>query len=161
MERTAIVNRSTKETVISIELNLDGSGRAAVNTGIGFFDHMLESFARHGFFDLQVTVNGDLDVDTHHTVEDTGIVLGKAISQALGDKRSIRRYGSVMLPMDEALVLCALDLSGRPYLVYDASLAVERIGAFETQMVKEFFYAVTVSAGMNLHIRSTVTTPII
>ena len=117
MERTAIVNRSTKETVISIELNLDGSGRAAVNTGIGFFDHMLESFARHGFFDLQVTVNGDLDVDTHHTVEDTGIVLGKAISQALGDKRSIRRYGSVMLPMDEALVLCALDLSGRPYPV--------------------------------------------
>lgn len=153
MERTAIVNRSTKETVISIELNLDGSGRAAVNTGIGFFDHMLESFARHGFFDLQVTVNGDLDVDTHHTVEDTGIVLGKAISQALGDKRSIRRYGSVMLPMDEALVLCALDLSGRPYLVYDASLTVERIGAFETQMVKEFFYAVTVSAGMNLHIK--------
>lgn len=153
MERTAIVNRSTKETVISIELNLDGSGRAAVNTGIGFFDHMLESFARHGFFDLQVTVNGDLDVDTHHTIEDTGIVLGKAISQALGDKRSIRRYGSVMLPMDEALVLCALDLSGRPYLVYDASLAVERIGAFETQMVKEFFYAITVSAGMNLHIK--------
>lgn len=153
MERTAIVNRSTKETVISIELNLDGSGRAAVNTGIGFFDHMLESFARHGFFDLQVTVNGDLDVDTHHTVEDTGIVLGKAISQALGDKRSIRRYGSVMLPMDEALVLCALDLSGRPYLVYDAALSVERIGAFETQMVKEFFYAITVFAGMNLHIK--------
>ena len=119
MNRTAAITRSTNETNIQLTLGLDGSGRADIHTGIGFFDHMLNSFARHGFFDLSVTVNGDLEVDTHHTIEDTGIVLGQAIRQAAGDKKGIARYGHSVLPMDEALALCALDLCGRPYLVYD------------------------------------------
>ena len=122
MERTSVVSRNTKETEIQISLNLDGSGKADIQTGIGFFDHMLNSFARHGFFDLTVKVKGDLEVDTHHTIEDTGIVLGQAIKQAVGDKKGIVRYGSQILPMDESLVLCALDLCGRPYLVYDLDL---------------------------------------
>lgn len=151
--RTAEVTRTTKETDISLTLGLDGRGGAAVDTGIGFFDHMLNSFARHGFFDLECKVRGDLYVDCHHTIEDTGIVLGEAIREALGEKKGIRRYGSFLLPMDEALVLCAMDLSGRPYLVFDASFTADRVGYFDTEMVKEFFYAVAYSAGMNLHIR--------
>lgn len=153
MERTAKITRNTNETKISMYLNLDGSGKAQIHTGIGFFDHMLNSFARHGFFDLDVTVQGDLEVDTHHTIEDTGIVLGEAIRQAVGDKKGIARYGSFLLPMDEVLVLCALDLCGRPYLVYDLQLDREKVGELETEMVREFFYAVSYGAGMNLHIK--------
>lgn len=153
MNRTATVTRDTKETRIALTLNLDGSGNAEIATGIGFFDHMLNSFARHGMFDLTLTVDGDLEVDTHHTVEDTGIVLGKAIKEAVGDKKGMQRYGSALLPMDEALLLCALDLCGRPYLVYDLKLDRERVGEFETEMVREFFYAVSYGAEMNLHIK--------
>lgn len=153
MSRCAKINRKTSETEIEIILELDGKGEASVDTGIGFFDHMLNSFARHGLFDLKVSVKGDLHVDCHHTVEDTGIVLGEAIKEALGDKKSIKRYGSFLLPMDETLVLCAIDLSGRPYLVYDADFAVERVGYLDTEMVKEFFYAISYSAGMNLHMK--------
>lgn len=153
MERSAQITRVTRETDIALSLNLDGTGKAEIHTGIGFFDHMLNSFARHGFFDLKLEVKGDLEVDTHHTIEDTGIVLGTAIKKALGDKKSIKRYGSMVLPMDEALILCAIDLSGRPYFCYDVKLTAERVGTFETEMVKEFFYAVSYAAEMNLHIR--------
>lgn len=153
MGRCAKVNRKTGETDIEIILELDGTGKSSVDTGIGFFDHMLTSFARHGLFDMTVKVKGDLHVDCHHTVEDTGIVLGEAIKKALGDKKSIKRFGSFMLPMDETLVLCAVDLSGRPYLVFDGQFNSERVGYFDTEMVKEFFYAVSYSAGMNLHLK--------
>ncbi len=153
MERQATIHRVTKETDISLTLNLDGSGTASVSTGIGFFDHMLNSFARHGFFDLDLKVRGDLQVDTHHTVEDVGMVLGQAILQAVGDKAGIRRFGSQILPMDESLVLCSLDLCGRPYLGYDLSLDRERVGDFETEMAREFFYAISYGAMMNLHLR--------
>lgn len=153
MGRCAKVNRKTGETDIEIILELDGTGKASVDTGIGFFDHMLISFARHGLFDMTVKVKGDLHVDCHHTIEDTGIVLGEAIKEALGDKKSIKRFGSFMLPMDETLVLCAIDLSGRPYLVFDGTFNSERVGYFDTEMVKEFFYAVSYSAGMNLHLK--------
>lgn len=151
--RTADCVRKTKETDISMKLNLDGSGRSDIQTGIGFFDHMLEGFARHGFFDLDVCVKGDLEVDTHHTIEDTGIVLGTAIREAVGDKQGIRRFGSCILPMDETLVLCAIDLSGRPYLAFDGTFTAERVGGMDTEMVREFFYAVSYSAGMNLHLK--------
>ncbi len=151
--RVAKVVRKTKETDITLELNLDGSGQAEINTGIGFFNHMLNSFAKHGFFDLKVTVIGDLEVDCHHTIEDVGIVLGQAIKEAVKDKAGIKRYGSFMLPMDEALVLSAMDLSGRPYFVYDVNLTTERVGYMDTEMVKEFFYAISYSALMNLHIK--------
>ena len=151
--RTARIERKTKETDIVLELNLDGTGKAEVSTGIGFFDHMLYSFARHGFFDLNLTVKGDLWVDCHHTIEDVGIVLGQAVKEALGDKAGITRYGQSLLPMDETLCLCAIDLSGRPYLNFDMNFTVERVGEFDTEMVKEFFYAVSYSAGMNLHIK--------
>lgn len=153
MAREAIIERKTKETDIKLELNLDGTGFSHINTGIGFFDHMLTSFARHGFFDLKLTVTGDLYVDGHHTVEDVGIVLGQAIKSAVGDKKGIKRYGSTMLPMDDALLLCAIDLSGRPYLVYDVNLSVDRIGYMDAELVREFFYAISYSAGMNLHIK--------
>ena len=153
MERQATIHRVTKETDISLTLNLDGSGTASISTGIGFFDHMLNSFARHGFFHLDLKVRGDLQVDTHHTVEDVGIVLGQAIQQAVGDKAGIRRFGSQILPMDESLVLCSLDLCGRPYLGYDLSLDRERVGDFETEMAREFFYAISYGAMMNLHLR--------
>lgn len=153
MDRTASISRTTSETDIAVTLNLDGSGRSDIDTGIGFFDHMLRSFAKHGFFDLTVQVKGDLEVDCHHTVEDTGIVLGEAIKKAVGDKKGIRRYGSFALPMDETLVLTALDLSGRPYLCFDADFTVDRVGEFDTEMVREFFYAISYSCGMNLHIR--------
>ena len=145
--------RNTKETQIELEINLDGSGEAAVDTGIPFFDHMLNGFARHGLFDLRVRVKGDLEVDCHHTVEDTGIVLGEAIAQALGDKAGIKRYGSFLLPMDETLALCAIDLSGRPYLNYDVCFTTEQIGILDTEMIREFFYAVSYSAAMNLHVK--------
>ncbi len=151
--RIANVTRVTKETNIELELNLDGTGVAEIDTGIGFFDHMLISFAKHGLFDLKLTVKGDLFVDSHHTIEDTGIVLGQAIAKAIGDKLGIKRYGSFMLPMDETLVLSAIDLSGRPYLVYDLDLTVPQVGYMDTEMVKEFFYAVSYAAGMNLHIK--------
>ena len=132
MERKAVVNRKTRETDISLELDLDGSGQYDIDTGIGFFDHMLSGFARHGFFDLKLKVTGDLYVDSHHTIEDTGIVLGKAIAQALGEKAGIRRYGHFLLPMDECLVLSAVDLSGRPYLSWDAEFTVPRLGDLDT-----------------------------
>lgn len=151
--RKSTINRVTNETSIAMDFSIDGNGKAEINTGIGFFDHMLNSFARHGLFDLYVKVKGDLYVDTHHTIEDTGIVLGNAIKEAIGDKKSIKRYGNVILPMDEALVLCAIDLSGRPYLVFDAEFTTDRVGYFDTEMVKEFFYAISYSAGMNLHIK--------
>lgn len=153
MSRTAKIIRTTKETDISLELNLDGSGKYEVNTGIGFFNHMLEGFTKHGFFDLKLTVSGDLEVDGHHTVEDTGIVLGQAIKEALGDKKKIVRYGSSILPMDDALVLCAIDLCNRPYFAYDAQFQVERVGSLEVELVREFFYAISYSAGMNLHLK--------
>ena len=136
-----------------MSLNLDGTGKASLNTGIGFFDHMLDGFARHGFFDLDLAVDGDLNVDSHHTIEDTGIVLGTAIKEALGDKAGIRRYGSMILPMDETLVLCGIDLSGRPYLNFDGEFTAERLGDMDTEMAREFFYAVSYAAGMNLHIK--------
>lgn len=153
MTRTAVIERDTKETQIRMTLNLDGSGKAEIATGIGFFDHMLNSFARHGMFDLSLTVKGDLEVDTHHTIEDTGIVLGRAIREAVGDKKGMVRYGSAMLPMDEALILCALDLCGRPYLVYHLDLNREFVGDLETEMIREFFYAVSYGAEMNLHLK--------
>ena len=153
MGRLAEIKRVTKETDIRLFLELDGTGQAKVDTGIGFFDHMLCSFAHHGFFDLELLVKGDLEVDTHHTIEDVGIVLGKAIRQAVGDKKGIRRFGSMILPMDEALILCALDLCGRPFLVYDLNLDRERVGQLETEMVREFFYAVSYGGEMNLHIK--------
>lgn len=151
--RIAQIQRKTKETDIQVKLNLDGSGNSVINTGIGFFNHMLEGFSKHGFFDLNLNCEGDLAVDCHHTIEDCGIVLGNAIREALGDKSGIKRFGSCILPMDESLVLCAIDLSGRPYLVFDGEFTTEKIGYMDTEMVKEFFYAISYTAGMNLHIR--------
>lgn len=153
MARISTVNRKTKETEITITINLDGNGKAEVDTGIGFLDHMLEGFARHGYFDLECRVKGDLQVDGHHTVEDTGIVLGQAIKEAVGDKKGIRRYGYFILPMDESLALCAVDLCGRPYLQFDCAFTSEKVGELETELVREFFYAISYSAGMNLHLR--------
>lgn len=153
MSRRACTERNTKETKIRVSVDLDGTGKASVNTGIGFFDHMLISFAKHSFIDLEVSVEGDLYVDGHHTVEDTGIVLGTAIREALGDKAGIRRYGSFALPMDETLVLCAVDLCGRPYFAYDLKFTMPRIGELDSELIREFFYAVSYSAAMNLHIR--------
>ena len=153
MERTATCKRKTKETDITVTINLDGQGRNDIHTGIGFFDHMLDGFARHGLFDLTVRAEGDIHVDCHHTVEDVGIVLGTVILKAVGDKAGIKRYGSFLLPMDESLVLCAVDLSGRPYLNYDASFPTERIGTLDTEMLREFFYAVSYTAMMNLHLK--------
>lgn len=153
MARVAQVSRITKETDIQMKLSVDGQGKSQINTGIGFFDHMLEGFSKHGFFDLDVTIKGDLHVDGHHTVEDCGIVLGQAIKDAIGDKKGIRRYGYFILPMDDALALCAVDLCGRPYLQFDCEFPNELVGTFDTSLVKEFFYAVSYSAGMNIHIK--------
>ena len=153
MSRSASIERNTSETKIKLSIDLDGNGNGNIHTGIGFFDHMLNAFARHGFFDLDVEVEGDLYVDCHHTIEDVGIVLGEAIRQAVGDKKGIKRYGSFMLPMDETLVLGAVDLSGRPYCVCDLPFTVERVGGFDTEMVQEFFYAISYSAAMNLHLK--------
>ena len=160
--RIASITRKTKETDITLTLNLDGTGQTRIDTGIPFFDHMLDGFARHGLFDLDVKVglfdldvkvSGDLDVDSHHTIEDTGIVLGQAIRQALGEKAGIRRYGYFILPMDEVLALSAIDLCGRPYLRYNAEFTVPRLGTMDTEMVREFFYAVSYGAAMNLHLK--------
>ena len=153
MERKAQVSRITKETDISMNLNLDGKGLSDIHTGIGFFDHMLEGFSKHGFFDLEATIKGDLQVDGHHTVEDAGIVLGNAIKEAVGDKKGIKRYGYFVLPMDDALALCAVDLCGRPYLQFDCNFPNDMVGDFDTSLVKEFFYAVSYSAAMNIHIK--------
>lgn len=153
MRQYAVCERTTKETEISVAIDLNGTGKTDISTGIGFFDHMLDGFARHGLFDLTVKATGDLHVDCHHTIEDTGIVLGNAIAKALGDKTGIKRYGSFMLPMDETLILCALDLSGRPYLNFNVEFHTDRIGDFDTEMVREFFYAVSYGAMMNLHLK--------
>jgi len=151
--REAEVSRKTKETDIRIRLNLDGKGEAKIDTGIGFFDHMLTGLAKHGFYDLEVSVKGDLNVDGHHTVEDTGIVLGEAFAKAVGEKAGMKRYGSFILPMDDALVLCTVDFCGRPYFSYDLEMSEERCGEFETVLAREFFYALSYSAGINLHIK--------
>ncbi len=153
MSRKAEITRTTKETDIRLSLDIDGTGKGEISTGIGFFDHMLEGFAKHGFFDLTCNVKGDLNVDGHHTVEDTGIVIGTAIKDALGDKAGIRRYGHFTLPMDDALITVAVDLCGRPYFNYDLKFDVEKIGDLDTELIREFFYAVSYSAGMNLHIK--------
>jgi len=153
MPRKAEIKRKTKETDITVGINLDGSGKTEIDTGVGFFDHMLDGFARHGLFDLKVKCNGDLNVDCHHSIEDTGIVLGEAINKALGDKKGIKRYGNMILPMDEALVMTAVDLSGRPYFSYDLKFCGNRCGEMDTEMCREFFYAVSYSAKMNLHMK--------
>lgn len=151
--RTASVERNTLETKIKIDLNLDGSGKSNISTGIGFFDHMLEGFSKHGLFDLDVKIDGDLNVDGHHTVEDCGIVLGQAIKEAVGDKKGIKRFGYFILPMDDALCLVSIDLCGRPYLNFECDFPVEKCGELETDLVREFFYAVSYSAMMNIHIK--------
>ena len=151
--REAVVSRKTKETDIRMKLVLDGSGTSRVETGIGFFDLMLSGFAKHGFMDLECSVNGDLNVDGHHTVEDTGIVLGQALKEAVGDKAGMVRYGSFILPMDDALILCSVDFCGRPYFSYDLNVKEERCGEFETTLAREFFYAVSYSAAINLHLK--------
>lgn len=153
MDRIATCSRTTKETDISVTINLDGTGKNQIHTGVGFFDHMLDGFARHGLFDLKVEARGDLEVDCHHTVEDTGIVLGQAVMKAVGTKKGIKRYGHMLLPMDETLALCAVDLSGRPYLKYQADFACERLGEMDTEMIREFFYAVSYGAMMNIHLK--------
>ncbi len=151
--RTANCHRKTKETSIEMNFNLDGSGQTNIDTGIPFFDHMLTGFAKHGLFDLDLRVIGDIEVDSHHTIEDTGIVLGTAIREAVGDKVGIKRFGSFLLPMDETLAMCAIDLSGRPYLNFAVEFTTERCGTMELEMVKEFFYAISYSAAMNLHLK--------
>lgn len=153
MVRSTTVERKTKETDIHLILNLDGTGQSDIHTGIGFLDHMLEGMSKHGFLDLKLKVKGDLHVDGHHTVEDSGIVLGQAIREAVGDKAGIRRYGSCILPMDDALCLCAIDLCGRPYLAYECVFESQKIGDLDTQLLREFFYALSYGAGMNLHIK--------
>ncbi|MCX6965537.1 MAG: imidazoleglycerol-phosphate dehydratase HisB [Verrucomicrobia bacterium] len=153
MSRSATLERKTSETEIRLTLNLDGSGVSKISTGIAFFDHMLSLFSKHGLFDLELTAKGDIEVDFHHTVEDTGILLGQAITKALGDKAGIRRYGFFYVPMDEALVRSVVDLSGRPFLAYNAPADVPAIGAaFSFQLVEEFLRAISVNAGMNLHV---------
>ncbi|MBR5260144.1 MAG: imidazoleglycerol-phosphate dehydratase HisB [Eggerthellaceae bacterium] len=151
--RSALVKRTTKETDIVVEIDLDGTGRVEAETGVPFFDHMLNAFGRHGLFDLKVKAVGDIEIDAHHTVEDTGIVLGQAIAEALGDKRGIRRFGSAFVPMDEALLHAALDISGRGQLHYDVDLPFGMVGAFDTQLAKEFFIALATNAGVTLHVR--------
>lgn len=153
MERKASVERTTFETDIKMELLIDGRGKSEIDTRIPFLDHMLILFSKHGLFDLKVKVNGDIEVDSHHTIEDTGIVLGQCLAKALGDKKGIRRYGDIMLPMDETLILCALDLSGRPYLAFDGEFTVPAVGGYDTEMVEEFFRAVCLGGGINMHIK--------
>lgn len=153
MKRTAQLKRNTKETQIAVTLNLDGTGKSSVSTGIEFMDHMLQLFARHGKIDLDLKAKGDLGVDYHHTVEDLGIALGTTLKNALGDKAGIKRYGLSLLPMDEALAQIALDISGRPYLVYDVEYGKKKIINFDPQLIEEFFYAFAVNAGVTLHIK--------
>ncbi|MGR3445063.1 imidazoleglycerol-phosphate dehydratase HisB [Thalassococcus profundi] len=152
--RTATVTRKTAETEITVTLDLDGTGRYDNRTGVGFFDHMLDQLARHALIDLTVRATGDLHIDDHHTVEDTGITIGQALTEALGDKTGIRRYGACLLPMDDALVRCALDLSGRPYLVWDMAMPTDKIGTFDTELVREFFQALSVHGGITLHVEA-------
>ncbi len=154
MSRVGTVTRKTAETNVVLTLDLDGEGRCDIATGVPFFDHMLDAIGRHGLLDLAVTAEGDLHVDAHHTVEDVGICLGQALLEALGDKRGIRRYGSVTVPMDEAAVSCALDISSRPYLLYDVAVPIELIGTFDTTLAEEFFRALANNAGLTLHLRS-------
>ena len=153
MSRIAKIERNTRETQIMVELNIDGTGKYDIHTGIGFFDHMMEGFARHGLFDLHIEVTGDTHVDAHHAVEDTGIVLGQAFAEALGDKAGIARFGYFILPMDDALVLSSMDFSGRTYFDFEADLKAERLGTMETEVVREFFMGLASGADMNLHIR--------
>lgn len=151
--RSASVKRATKETDIAIDLNIDGTGTTDVDTGVAFFDHMLDAFGRHGLFDLKVAAKGDLEVDAHHTVEDCGIVLGKAFAEAMGDKRGIKRFASQFVPMDETLVLAAVDVSGRGQLHWDADVPLCLLGAFDTSLAKEFFISFATNAGVTLHVR--------
>jgi imidazoleglycerol-phosphate dehydratase len=153
MNRISEMYRKTNETDISLKLNIDGIGNYDIDTGIGFFDHMMTHISKHGLFDLDIKCKGDLEVDCHHTIEDIGIVFGKCIKEAIGDKKGIKRYGSAIIPMDETLVLCAIDLSGRPYFNFDVKLTTDRIGTMDTEMVEEFFRAVSMSGEMNLHIK--------
>lgn len=150
--RTAQITRKTAETDITVEINLDGTGVYDNQTGVGFFDHMLDQLARHALIDMTVRATGDLHIDDHHTVEDTGIALGQALAQALGDKRGIRRYGACLLPMDDALVRAALDLSGRPFLIWNVDLPTAKIGTFDTELVREFFQAFSTHGGITLHV---------
>ncbi|KAB7615458.1 imidazoleglycerol-phosphate dehydratase HisB [Amylibacter sp. SFDW26] len=152
--RTAKISRDTAETKISVEINLDGTGVYDNETGVGFFDHMLDQLSRHALIDMKVRAKGDLHIDEHHTVEDVGIALGKALSQAVGDKKGIRRYGSCLLPMDDALVRSALDISGRPYLVWNVEIPTAKIGTFDTELVREFFTAFAMQGGLTLHVES-------
>jgi imidazoleglycerol-phosphate dehydratase len=154
MGRSASITRKTRETDITVALDLDGSGSTTVATGVPFFDHMLDAFGRHGLFDLSVSAVGDLEIDAHHTVEDVGIVLGQAVAEALADKSGITRFGSATVPMDEALVLAAVDISGRGALYYDVALPIEIIGTFDTTLAKEFLTALATNAGVTLHVRS-------
>lgn len=154
MTRSSTIERATSETDITLTLELDGAGKTKVDTGVPFFDHMLDAFGRHGLFDLAVVAQGDLEVDAHHTVEDVGIVLGQALAEALGDKAGITRFGSAVVPMDEALVLAAVDISGRGGLFWDVSLPIEIIGTFDTTLAKEFLVALATNAGVTLHVRS-------
>ena len=153
MMRTATIKRQTAETNISTALNVDGTGKSDIATGIGFFDHMLVLLTKHGFFDLQLITEGDLHVDGHHTVEDTGIVLGQAFTKALGDKKGMKRYGTAFVPMDEALAMVSLDISGRPFLVFDVAIPSERIGDFDSELTEEFLRALSIHAGLTLHVR--------
>jgi len=153
MGRTGFVKRETAETSIEVSINLDGTGKSQVDTGIGFFDHMLALFSRHGLFDVNISAKGDLQVDAHHTVEDTGIVLGKAIAEALSDKKSITRYGDALVPMDEALALAVVDISGRPFLVYDVNISSPKTGDFDSELAKEFFRALAFNTGITLHLK--------
>ena len=153
MSRRGTVERATRETSVAVDLELDGTGTTAISTGVGFFDHMLDQLGRHAGFDLEIKAVGDLQVDAHHTVEDTGIVLGQALAQALGDKRGVRRYGWALVPMEESLVQVALDLSGRPFLAFDVEVPAERIGNYDPDLTEEFFVALTRSAGITLHLR--------
>lgn len=153
--RQASIERKTKETEISVSVNLDGTGISGISTGVAFFDHMLEQLAKHGLFDLEISCNGDLDIDSHHTVEDTGIALGQAIRQALGDKMGIRRYGHSYVPMDEALSRVALDLSNRPFLVWKVDFTIDRLGEqMETELFREFFHALAQAGGITLHVEN-------
>lgn len=152
MSRSADLSRKTAETDISLKLNIDGNGNSTIDTGIGFLDHMLTLFSKHGLLNLEVKACGDLQVDAHHTVEDIGIVLGQALKEAMGDKKSIKRYGTSYVPMDEALAMVSLDFGGRPYLVCNMSYTNERVGDMDTELVEEFFRAVSTNAGMNVHI---------
>jgi imidazoleglycerol-phosphate dehydratase len=150
--RKAEISRNTAETEIAVSLDLDGTGRYDMQTGVGFFDHMLDQLARHSLIDITVRAKGDLHIDDHHTVEDVGITLGQALARALGDKRGIRRYGSCLLPMDDALLRAALDLSGRPYLVWNVDMPTAKIGSFDTELVREFFQALSTHGGITLHV---------